>query len=98
MGDSSWSSGTVSGRTRNSSSGSISDQVIITSVTSAVNEKKSDSSTNISEDETNEDGDEVNKDVKDDEKMSTVTCQSCSRCNQPLKRGVERERFISRMV
>ena len=69
-------------------------QVIITSVTSAVNDKKSDSSTNISEDDTNE----VEDDVKDDEKMSTVTCQSCSRCNQPLTRGVEKERFISRMV
>merc|ERR1712098_971974 len=38
-------------RTRNSSSGSTSDQVVITSVTSAVDEKRSDSSTNISEEE-----------------------------------------------
>ena len=61
--------------------GIIIEQVIITSVTSAVDDKRSDSSTNIAEDQTGcaepviEGGEEVDK-------MSGVTsASSCCRCN-----------------
>jgi len=74
-------------RTRNSSSGSTSDQVVITSVTSAVDEKRSDSSTNISEEEF----EDSKHETKDDDKVSSITC----RCQSTTP---EKERYISRVI
>ena len=69
--------------------------MIITSITSAVDDKKSDSSTNITE----SDDDSTDDATKEDDKMTSVTCQSCSRCNQPLPNAApEKERYISRVL
>ena len=73
---------------------SLTDQVIITSVTSAVDEKRSESSTNISEDETSDTEAREEADLAD--KMSSVTASSCCRCKLPITG--EKERFISRVV
>ena len=69
-------------------------QVIVTRVVSEFDKKKFDTSTNTSEDETEEDVEEEEEVVrlKEDDKMSSVTCSSC-RSKQP-----ETERYISRMV
>ena len=71
-------------------------QVIVTRVVSEFDKKKFDTSTNTSEDETeSEDVEEEEEEVlrlKEDDKMSSVTCSSC-RSKQP-----ETERYISRMV
>ena len=86
---------TSSARTRNSSAGSIRDQVIVTRVVSEFDKKKFDTSTNTSEDEREtEDLEEEEEEVKgkEEDKMSSVTSVSC-RCKEP-----EKERFISRMV
>ena len=61
-------------------------QVVITSVTAAVDEKRCESSTNISLAEEEQD--------KEAEGGSVVTCASCSHCGG---RGGERERYISRV-
>ena len=69
------------------------EQVIITSVTSAVDDKRSESSTNIAEDQTGS-AEPVLEEV---DKMSAVTsASSCCRCKLPISE--EKERFISRMV
>merc|ERR1711963_850565 len=80
---------TSSARTRNSSAGSVRDQVIVTRVVSEF-----DTSTNTSEDEREMENLEEVEEVKgkEEDKMSSVTSVSC-RCKEP-----ERERFISRMV
>ena len=70
----------------------IIEQVIISSVTSAVDDKRSESSTNIAEEDT-----EVMEDKEEVDKMSGVTStSSCCKCHLPIPE--ERERFISRMV
>ena len=70
-------------------------QVIVTRVVSEFDKKKFDTSTNTSEDET-ESEDVVEEEevlrLKEDDKMSSLTCSSC-RSKQP-----ETERYISRMV
>ena len=57
-------------------------QVVITSVTAAVDEKRCESSTNISLAE------------EEQQEQEVVTCASCSHCGG---RGGERERYISRV-
>ena len=70
----------------------IIEQVIISSVTSAVDDKRSESSTNIAEEDT-----EVMEEKEEVDKMSGVTsASSCCKCKLPIPE--ERERFISRMV
>ena len=63
-------------------------QVVITSVTAAVDEKRCESSTNISLAE------EEEQEKKGVDRASVVTCASCSHCGG---RGGERERYISRV-
>ena len=70
-------------------------QVIVTRVVSEFDKKKFDTSTNTSEDETESEDVEEEEEVvrlKEDDKMSSLTCSSC-RSKQP-----ETERYISRMV
>ena len=67
--------------------------MIISSVTSAVDDKRSESSTNIAEEEDTE----VREEKEEVDKMSGVTsASSCCKCKMPIPE--ERERFISRMV
>ena len=69
--------------------------MIVTRVVSEFDKKKFDTSTNTSEDETESEDVEEEEEVvrlKEDDKMSSVTCSSC-RSKQP-----ETERYISRMV
>ena len=45
-------------------------------------------------DEEKENEDEEGK--KEDDRMSSVTCLSCSKCSQPIK-NPEKERYVSRI-
>ena len=67
---------------------------------------KFDTSTNTSEDEKEDEEEEKKKEVvrelKEEDKMSSVTCSSCQ-CRQAVsvsgsRARPERERFVSRMV
>ena len=70
---------------------------------SEFDKKKFDTSTNTSEDEKEEEEEkEVVRALKEEDKMSSVTCSSC-KGNQAVtvsgsRARPERERFVSRMV
>merc|ERR1711970_50562 len=76
-------------RTRNPSSGSspVPDMTII---------QEEENKNNECEKKESEDATEEAIEDKDDEKMSSVTCLSCSRCSQPIKTP-EKERYVSRI-
>ena len=69
----------------------IMEQVVISSVTSAVDDKRSESSTNIAEEDT-----EVMEKEEVDKMSGVTSASSCCKCKLPIPE--ERERFISRMV
>merc|ERR1711915_44058 len=83
-------------RSRYSSSGSSVESE--TAPIQETNDKKIDEEKTEEELETeNEDAESGADTTKDDDKMSSVTCLSCSKCSQPIK-NPEKERYVSRMM